>query len=101
MPFFGIDTASSTATSTLAKLTNASVFPVSPARTKDIYNYELTFYPKIENFPSGSLEEDATRINKIYEKIILSNPEQYIWQYKKFKNTPDGSINIYDQRSEL
>lgn len=98
VPFFGVDSASSTSTSTLARLTDATVIPVSSARKKDLSGYELIVHPKIEKFPGRSLKEDAIKINQIYEDIIRKNPEQYLWQYKRFKHTPDDSPNVYDKR---
>ncbi len=96
VPFFNQNTATSTSTSTLAKLGNAAVFPVSCYRDKN-NSYYLTIHPRLKNFPSDSPEQDALVINQILEKIITKNPEQHLWQYKRFKVTEDGSAHIYDK----
>ncbi|NQY42281.1 MAG: hypothetical protein HRT87_02910 [Legionellales bacterium] len=98
VPFFGINAATSTSTSKIANLADAIVIPSSCCRTKDYSGYEITFHPKLNNFPSDSFENDAKQINAVYEKIIQANPEQYLWQYKRFKNTQDFSTNVYDQK---
>lgn len=99
VPFFDIETASSTATSTLARLAQATVYPISCARTKDLKGIEIFIHPKLTNFPSDNLEDDAIQINNIFAEIIRKHPEQYLWQYKRFKTTKDGSLHIYDQKN--
>ncbi len=51
--------------------------------------------PPIENIPSGDLTKDATRLNASIEEGIRARPEQYIWQYKRFKTRPAGEARIY------
>ncbi len=97
-PFFGINTSSYTSISTLSKLSNAAVFPVSCYRTEKNNSYCLKIYPKLNQFPSLTKEKDALKTNQAFEKIIMSSPEQYLWLYKKFKVTEDGSKNVYDQK---
>lgn len=94
--FFGIKTASYTSVSTLSQLGNAVVLPVSCFRTEKNNDLCLKIYPKLEDFPCLVKEKDALKINKAFEEIIMSAPEQYLWMYKKFKVTEDGSKNIYD-----
>lgn len=94
-PFFGILAASITATSRYADLTGAAVVPVFFYRRKDKTGYDIIVEPQLENFPSGDLEKDASRINQTLEKGIRVAPEQYLWQYKRFKTRPDGEKRFY------
>jgi KDO2-lipid IV(A) lauroyltransferase len=51
--------------------------------------------PPIENFPSEDILTDAARLNAILEKAIRNKPEQYVWQYKRFKTRPEGEARFY------
>lgn len=94
-PFFGIPTASLTSVSRLVRMSDAAIVPISFFRRDDNFNYDVILYPPIENVPSGDLEKDATILNKAIETAIREKPEQYVWQYKRFKTRPPGEPRIY------
>jgi len=94
-PFFGIPTASLTAVSRLTQLTGATVVPVQYYRREDNKGYQVNFLPTLENFPSEDWQTDATRLNAVLEEAIRNHPEQYIWQYKRFKTRPAGEKRFY------
>jgi KDO2-lipid IV(A) lauroyltransferase len=95
-PFFGIQTASLTAISRLAQLTGAAIVPIQFFRRDDNTGYEIVLSPALSNFPSTDLAADAARLNGCLETAIRRKPEQYIWQYKRFKTRPDGEKRFYD-----
>lgn len=95
-PFFGIQTASLTALSRLAQLTGAAIIPIQFFRRDDHSGYEIILSPALETVPSENPVADATRLNKCLEEAIRRKPEQYIWQYKRFKTRPDGEKRFYD-----
>ena len=92
-PFFGIQTATATATARLAKNINTRVMPYSFYRTKQ--GYVMSFDKPLKNYPSGDVIKDASKTNQILEKQILKNPEQYLWVHRRFKTRPDGEKNFY------
>ncbi|HSW92739.1 MAG TPA: LpxL/LpxP family Kdo(2)-lipid IV(A) lauroyl/palmitoleoyl acyltransferase [Gammaproteobacteria bacterium] len=94
-PFFGVPTASLTSVSRLVKMSDAAIVPISFYRRDDNFNYDVVLYPPIENVPTGDLEKDATILNKALERAIREKPEQYVWQYKRFKTRPEGESRIY------
>lgn len=94
-PLFGIQTATLTAVSRLADLTDTTVVPVSFYRLDDCWGYAIKLFPALDNFPSGNLVSDATRLNASLEEAISEKPEQYIWQYKRFKTRPPGEKRFY------
>lgn len=94
-PFFGIPTASLTAVSRIVKLTDAEVVPIGYYRRDDGTGYDIHLYPALEHFPSEDPIADATRLNQLLETIIRKKPEQYVWQYKRFKTRPKGDKRIY------
>ena len=94
-PFFGIPTASLTSAARIARLSHAAVIPVSFCRRHDNTGYDVMLSPPLENFPSENPVVDATRLNTILEEAIRNNPEQYVWQYKRFKTRPEGEERLY------
>lgn len=93
-PFFNNPAATITASSRLAKLTGAACLTCFFYRKKDLSGYEVFFSP-INNFPSGDECIDATQINQLIEQAIRKAPEQYLWQYKRFKTRPNDEPGIY------
>jgi len=90
-PFFGIQTATVKAVSRYAKLSGAAVAFVKHSRRADGSGYDISLTPILENFPSDDAVADATRINQLIEEAVRKNPEQYLWQYKRFKTRPHPS----------
>jgi KDO2-lipid IV(A) lauroyltransferase len=94
IPFFGIPTMHTTATSTLARLGNAAVVPFFPRRLPD-WTYELTLLPAFEDFPSDDPVADTKRYIGLLEQHIRSCPEQYFWVHRKFKDLPSEYPDYY------
>ncbi len=94
IPFFGVPSMHTTATSTLARLGEAVVVPFFPRRLDD-GSYELTLLPAFDNFPSDDLVADTVRYVTALEEHVRKCPEQYFWIHKKFKNLPDEYPDYY------
>ncbi len=94
IPFFGIPSMHTTATSTLARLGKAVTVPYFPQRLPD-GRYRYTIAAPLENFPSDDPVADTRRYVGILEEHIRKCPEQYFWVHRKFKNLPDGYPDYY------
>lgn len=94
IPFFGIPAMHTTATSTLARLGEATVVPFFPRRRRDS-TYELTLLPAFENFPGNDPVADTKRYVELLEQHVRSCPEQYFWVHRKFKDLPEGYPDYY------
>lgn len=94
-PFFGIPAATLTATSRLARFANAVVIPYFPFRLPGGKGYRLIIRPPLENFPSGSLEQDAAAVNRVIEDAVRIAPEQYLWLHRRFHHRPEGEPEFY------
>lgn len=94
IPFFGITTASITATSRLAQRSGAIVLTSFFYRRDDGTGYDVYFTP-VENFPSDDVIADTQRINDLIEAAVRKQPAQYLWQYKRFKTRPEGEQRFY------
>ena len=95
-PFFGIPTATLTVTERLVKLTGCRVVPMFPVYDEAARRYTVRLYPALENFPSGDVVADLTRINALMEEHIRLAPEQYWWLHRRFKTRPPGEKPFYD-----
>jgi len=93
--FFGVPTASLTSVSRLVRMSDAAVIPISFFRRDDHFNYEIILYPPIDHFPTNDLQQDAEKLNAALEIAIREKPEQYVWQYKRFKTRPEGEPRVY------
>ena len=94
IPFFGIPSMHTTATSTLARLGKAAVVPFFPRRLSDS-SYELTLYPAFDNFPSDDPVADTKRYVELLEQHVRTCPEQYFWIHRKFKDLPSDYPDYY------
>ena len=95
VPFFGVQTATITATTKLAKMTGAAVVPFTQRRLANEDSYDLTLYPAFEGFPGESEVHDAARINQFLENYLRQYPVDYMWLHQRFRNRPEGEPPIY------
>ena len=93
-PFFGIETASITATARIAKITGAPVVIFQHRRTDD-NRYVIELSEPLKHYPTGDEREDAARINQLVEDAILKAPDQYWWVHRRFKTRPPGESRPY------
>lgn len=94
-PFFGIPTASITATAKLAALTGAPVLLGSNFRDLESLTWDIWMDEPLTDFPSGDDVADASAINQAIEAAILRHPEQYLWLHRRFKTRPEGDPSLY------
>ncbi len=95
VPFFGVPTATVTATSRFAAITGAAVVPFFPLRREDGSGYDLTLLPALSEFPSGDDEADTARLNRLIEEQVRKAPDQYLWLHRRFRTLPAGAKRIY------
>lgn len=96
--FFGIQTASVASVPKLVTLGKAKVVFVHAYRKADLSGYELTFSAPLENYPSDDVLQDVERVNNEMEKLIRMHPEQYLWQYRRFRTRPLGCADFYPRK---
>jgi len=97
-PFFAEPKATRPMIGRLARLTNAAVFPLMTRFDPDRRRYVTTIFPPIEDFPVKDAVENATKMNRSLEKMILLAPEEYMWTLRLFKTRPDGG-RVYHHQS--
>ena len=93
--FFGVQAATITGVSRLAKLTGAVVVPVIATQRPKGAGYDVRFYPAWDAFPSGDDDADARRLNAFIEDRVRENTAQYLWTHKRFKTRPPNEPSVY------
>ncbi len=68
----------------LVKKFNCKVVPVHIQRY-DKYYFKIKFYPPIEFSDSLNIKETTLKLNLWLEKMIVKNPDQWIWTHKRWK----------------
>lgn len=96
--FFGIPTASVASVPKLVALGKAKVVFVHAYRKADLSGYEITFSAPLENYPSENELHDVERVNDEMERLIRLHPEQYLWQYRRFRTRPPGKPDFYPKK---
>ncbi len=97
VPFFNVQADTVIIPARFSELANAVILPVAHYRRPQGDGYDLIGHPLMLDIPSGDIERDTHAVNIMIEKIIRHAPEQYLWQYKRFRTRPEGEINPYKQ----
>jgi KDO2-lipid IV(A) lauroyltransferase len=95
VPFFHELACTNLATSKLARMTGATVVPMSYRRLEGEARYEVRFHPPLADFPSDDDNADTCRLVRVLEDFIRVCPEQYLWNHRKFKGRPAPLPDLY------
>jgi len=95
VPFFGVDAATITGVSRLARLARARVLPCIARMLPGGAGYVVRILPAWEDYPGASVEADTRRMNAFVEEQVREMPEQYLWVHKRFKTRPPGEPAWY------
>ena len=68
----------------LVKKFGCKIVPVYVERINR-YNFQMTFEKPIHFDDTSSIEKITFELNKKLEKMILKNPEQWIWTHNRWK----------------
>jgi KDO2-lipid IV(A) lauroyltransferase len=95
VPFFGVQAATVTALSRMARLMKLRIIPLVVRQLPGGQGYVARFHPPWEAYPGASVEEDTRRMNAFLEERIREMPEQYLWTHRRFKTRPPGEPKVY------
>lgn len=95
VPFFGVNAATITGVSRLARMAGARVLPCITRMLPGGGGYVVYFLPAWEDYPGASIEADTRRMNAFIEEQVRQMPEQYLWVHKRFKTRPPGEASWY------
>jgi len=94
VPFFGLPAVTMTLLSQLARKSGAAVIFGFAERLPWARGYRIHFLPPDELVTTADIETSVTRVNAQVEQCIRMRPDQYLWIYKRFRNT---DTEFYDK----
>ena len=62
----------------------SKIVPVHIERIED-YKFKIKFYDYLEFPKNDSIESITVKLNKVLEKMIIKNPDQWIWSHNRWK----------------
>ncbi len=95
VPFFGIQTATITGLSRLAKAAGAAVLPCVTRMLPGGGGYLVEIGDAWADYPSEDVTADTARMNAWIEAAVRTMPEQYFWVHRRFKTRPLGEAKPY------
>ena len=82
--FFNHDALTTTIPAQFVKKFKCKVVPIYIERVKNV-NFKLTIYEPIVYSDNESIESITQNLNTVLEKLILKNPNQWIWSHNRWK----------------
>jgi len=82
--FFDQEAFTTTIPAQFVKKFKCKVVPIYIERVKNV-NFKITVHEPLEYTNSDSIETITLDLNHILEKMILKNPEQWIWSHNRWK----------------
>jgi KDO2-lipid IV(A) lauroyltransferase len=90
-PFFGVPALTMTLVSKLVARTGAGVISGFAQRLPGGEGFKLVMLEADPLVHDPDLDRSLLGLNRSVEACVLKAPEQYQWEYKRFKRRPDGS----------
>jgi len=97
-PFFGVQANTIKLVSKLIQKTGAQALCVFAKRLPDGRGFDICFRAVDEQLYSPDLSTSVAGLNLSVENCVREIPEQYQWEYKRFKKRPPGEARFYDRR---
>ncbi|MES2624012.1 MAG: lysophospholipid acyltransferase family protein [Pseudomonadota bacterium] len=96
-PFFNTPTLTMSLLNRLQQKTGAEIIVGRAVRTKrdNKEGFIIRFNSPEPSIYAEHMSEALAGLNHTIEKMIADNPEQYGWEYKRFKRQPQGMKRIY------
>ena len=82
--FFGKKASTTTIPAQFAKKFNAKIVPVYVERLKN-NNFRIKFYKPLIFDSNENIETITLKLNQLLEKMIVNNPEQWIWTHNRWR----------------
>ena len=85
--FFGHPALTMTLIPNIASKTNSPCHSVACVRLKEGAGFKILFSKRLGPLNTSGLQEGVNLMNCELEKCIMKAPEQYAWEYKRFKHS--------------
>jgi len=94
-PFFGHPARTMTLVAKLIQKTQCEVLFLSLKRLPNGEGFLALWHPPPEGISNSEALTAATALNLGVEQLVRQFPEQYQWEYKRFRHPPEGVADIY------
>jgi Kdo2-lipid IVA lauroyltransferase/acyltransferase len=99
LPFFGVNASTNTGLARLALGSGAPVCGAYLAREGSSRFHRIVIGPEIPIAKTGDREadvvENSRRFNAAIEAMIRERPDHWIWNYRRWKQQPEGFPSPY------
>ena len=85
--FFGVSALTVSLVSTLSKRTKSPCHSVTCLRQDRGQGFRIIFSERINKLNDLDVQDGVNLMNRELEKCIMKAPEQYAWEYKRFKHS--------------
>lgn len=96
VPFFGVPALTMTLAHRLIDRSHARVLLGAAVRCHDGFRIRFSTLPAELADPDPAVS--AATMNRAIEALVMTDPVQYQWEYKRFKRPPPGRPNPYARR---
>ena len=93
--FFGVEALTDLLITRLVKRTGARVVCAYVKRLSGGNGFEVVFRPPHANIDSADQRCSVHAVNASIEACVREIPEQYQWEYKRFRERPTGEPKLY------
>ena len=97
-PFMGIEAFSPKLVTRLISKTGARVVAGFAHRLPDGQGFDIHFIPADEAIYDSDDQIAVAGMNRMVETLVAVAPDQYQWEYKRFKRRPEGHEKLYKKR---
>jgi len=94
-PFMGVESNTIKLVSRLIEKTDCLVVSAVAMRRDDDTGFDLIFREAEPEIYSKDLMTSVVAMNQMVERCVMDRPEQYQWEYKRFKDARKGSRHTY------
>ncbi len=94
-PFFGVPALTTTLVKNMVKRTEAKVVIACALRESGTGTFKIIFDTVPDELYSADTQLSLAAMNQAVEHCVLRAPEQYQWEYKRFKKQPGGERKYY------
>ena len=93
-PFFGVETLTMSLVQGLAVKTDAQVLELNAKRLADGGGFDIVLRDA-NAVNTSDVRASLSAMNAVIETAVRDIPEQYQWEYKRFKRRPEGRADFY------
>ncbi len=96
-PFFGTEANTMKLVSKLVEKTGATVLCTYAKRLPNGDGFKIVIKKADEQINDADLVTSISALNRSVESCVRDIPEQYQWEYKRFKRRRPGEVHFYDK----